>query len=270
MDISPGNFLREARLRLQLSLRDVRKFSSKIAAREKNKRFLISVTRLVEIENDDAIPSVFKIFTLSAILGLSFHEILTLYGVDSDRTHRYRDEIRLSATRPVSAELHNLHTKVTVPVRLDPTFKWETTQLINRVVALWGEIPAAFLLECNPQKHMYVYIGLEDNTMYPLLRPGSLVTIDVERRTVANDGWHNEYDRPIYLVELHDGYVCSWCYASETHITISPHPISKVPPRTFSLSSEAEVIGQVVAVAMRLVPQARTNRVRETAVPTRS
>ena len=33
-----------------------------------------------------------------------------------------------------------------------------------------------------------------------------------------------------------------------------PHPDSKVPVQTFSLSSEAEVLGQVVAVAMRLVP----------------
>ena len=273
MEISPGSFLREVRLRLHLGLRDVQKASSKIAVKEKNKRFHISAARLAQIENDNAIPSVFKIFTLAAIYGLSFHEILTSYGVDSDRTHRYREEIKLSATRPVSAELHNLNTKVTIPVRLDPTFKWETTQLINRVVAFWGEIPAAFLLECSPKQHTYAYIGLEDNTMHPLLRPGSLVTIDGERRQVASGGWNNEYERPIYLVELRDGYLCGWCHVSESHITILPHPISKAPPRIFSLATEAEVIGQVVAVAMRLVPlvpQARTTQARDTALPTQS
>ncbi len=271
MELSSGSFLREVRLRLHLGLRDVQKASSKIAVKEKNKRFHISAARLAQIENDNAIPSVFKIFTLAAIYGLSFHEILTSYGVDSDRTHRYREEIKLSATRPVSAELHNLNTKVTIPVRLDPTFKWETTQLINRVVAFWGEIPAAFLLECSPKQHTYAYIGLEDNTMYPLLRPGSLVTIDGERRQVASDGWNNEYERPIYLVELRDGYLCGWCHVSESHITILPHPISKAPPRIFSLATEAEVIGQVVAVAMRLVPpQARTTQARGTALPAQS
>ena len=271
METSPGNFLREVRLRLHLGLRDVQKLSSTIAAKETNKRFHISAARLAQIENDNAIPSVFKIFTLSAIYGISLHDILSRYGVDSDRTHKYRDEIRLSATRPVSAELRNLNTKVTIPARLDPTFKWETTQLINRVVAFWGEIPAAFLLECNPRQHMYAYIGLEDITMYPLLRPGSLVMIDGERRQVASGGWNNEYERPIYLVELRDGYLCGWCHVSESHITILPHPISNVPPRTFSLASQAEVIGQVVAVAMRLVlPQARTNQARDTALPTQS
>ena len=107
-------------------------------------------------------------------------------------TRQYHDEIELSATRLVSAELHNLTTKVTIPVQLDPTFKWETTQLINRVVALWGEIPAAFLLECNPRKHTYAYIGLEDRTMYPLLKPGALLMIDGDRREVtATDGTTN-------------------------------------------------------------------------------
>jgi transcriptional regulator with XRE-family HTH domain len=271
MEMSPGNFLREARLQLQLGLRDVQKLSSKIAAKESNKRFHISVGRLGQIENDNEIPSAFKIFTLAAIYGLSFHEILTRYGVDSDRIHKYREEIRLSATRPVSAELRNLNTKVTIPVRLDPTFKWETTQLINRVVAFWGEIPAAFLLEYNPRQHMYAYIGLEDTTMYPLLRPGSLVMIDGEHRRVASGGWNNEYERPIYLVELRDGYLCGWCHASETHITILPHPVSKAPSKTFSLTNEAEVIGQVVAVAMRLVPpQDQTIQAHDTVLPTKS
>jgi len=271
MEISPGNFLREVRLRLHLGLRDVQKLSIKVAAKEKNRRFYISAARLAQIENDNAIPSMFKVFTLAAIYGLSFYDILGRYGVDSDRTHSYREEIRLSATRPVSADLRNFSTKVTIPVRLDPTFKWETTQLINRVVAFWGEIPAAFLLECNPKQHMYAYIGLEDDTMDPLLKPGSLVMIDGERRQVNGDGWKNEYERPIYFVELRDGYVCGWCHVLESHITIVPHPISKAPPRTFSLTTEAEVIGQVVAVAMRLVlPQARTNQAPDTARPRQS
>jgi hypothetical protein len=52
-----------------------------------------------------------------------------------------------------------------VPLRLDPSLKWEPTKLINRAVAIWGEIPAAFLLDSDPRKHMYAYIGSEDNTM---------------------------------------------------------------------------------------------------------
>src|SRR5437016_8958384 len=94
MEISPGSFLREVRLRSHLGLRDVQKVSAKIAVKEKNKRFHISAARLAQIENDNAIPSVFKIFTLAVIYGLSFHEILTSYGVDSDRTQIGRASCR--------------------------------------------------------------------------------------------------------------------------------------------------------------------------------
>lgn len=253
-DKSPGNFLKQVRMRLQLGFRDVEGLSSKIAAKEGEARFYLSAARLAQIENEDETPSHFKIFTLSVVYGLSFYEILSLYGVAPDRVHKYRSEMKLAATRPVSPELYSLDEKVKIPVRLDPSFKWESTQLINRAVALWGEIPAAFLLECNPRQHMYAYIGLEDDTMYPLLRQGSLVMIDEMLRSVASGGWSNEYERPIYLVETHDEYLCGWCRVEGSQIMVIPHPISSAPVRTFNLTTEAEVVGQVVCVATRLVP----------------
>lgn len=270
MNSLPGGFLRELRLRLRLALREVQRMSLDIAKAERNKRFYISATRLSEIENSLKVPSQFKIFTLSAVYGVSFYELLARFGVDPDQTHRCRTEIKVPSTRPVSSELLGLEAKVTIPIRFDPSFKWERTHLINRAVALWGEIPAAFLLNCNPREHMYAYIGVEDDTMGPLLRPGSLVMIDNRIRHVRNHSCQNEYERPIYLIELRDGYLCSWCYVSGPEITIVPHPTSTAPVRTFSLSTEAEVIGQVVAVAMRLVPPTPSSRELEITPPVRS
>lgn len=254
MDMLPGVFLRETRLRLRLGVRDIQKMSSKIAKRERNRRFYLSPARLSQIESGIAIPSQFKIFTIAAIYGLSFYEILARYGVDPDRTHVHRAQVQAPATHPISAELHSLGTKLSIPIRLDPSFKWEQTNLVNRVVAMWGEIPAALLLRCNPKVHMYAYIGTQDDTMGPLLRPGSVVMVDGAIRRVAAGGWKNEYDRPIYFVELRDGYVCSWCQVVGSRLTIVPHPNSEAPVRTFDLGKEAEVIGRVVGVTMRLVP----------------
>lgn len=270
MDTSPGSHLKGIRLRLQLGLREIQHMSSKIAAREHNRRFYISAARLTQIENNETIPSQFKVFTLAAVYGISYHEIVRLYGVDPDRSHEYRSQFRFSATRPVTSELVSGDKTITAPVRLDPSFKWERTQLINRAVALWGEIPAAFLLELNPRQHMYAYIGMEDETMSPLLRPGALVMIDDQRRDVANMRWTNEHERPIYLIEFRAGYLCSWCEVSGPTITAVPHPASGAPIRSFNLATEAEVIGQVVGVAMRLVPTTRPSRAHAGAPPARS
>ncbi|MFQ5875712.1 MAG: helix-turn-helix domain-containing protein [Dehalococcoidia bacterium] len=254
MRVLPGRFLKELREKLELGLREVQEASVRIAEAEKNHEFYISAARLAQIENENSVPSVFKVFSLSAIYGVDFLEVLRRFGLDPGRANYYRSLLRLDVTHPVAAEVHAKDATVTLPVRLDPSFRWETTQLVSRVVEVWGEIPVAFLLQLNPRAHMYGYIGLRDFAMYPLLRPGSLVMIDEKRRRVLRDGWRTEFERPIYFVELRDGYRCAWCHLEGSCLTLIPHPMSALPAERFNVPQEAEVVGQVVGVAMRLVP----------------
>jgi hypothetical protein len=66
--------------------------------------------------------------------------------------------------------------------------------------------------------------------------------------------WRTEFDRPIYFVELRDGYACSWCEIRGSQLTLIPHPLSGCTIRQFTYPSEAEIVGQVTGVAMRLIP----------------
>jgi hypothetical protein len=254
MSATPGQFLKTVRERLQVGLREVQEASAVIASEEANDNFYVSAARLTQIENETSIPSVFKLFTLCSIYGLDLNDILSRYGVNANRTHTYDTRFLPESTRTIAAELHGSDERVMVPVRLDSTFRWENTQLINRVVALWGEIPAAFLLRTSPRRHTYGFVGLTDRTMFPLLRPGALIMIDPARRRIQQSGWANEFERPIYFLELRDGYRCAWCQVDGSRLTLIPHPISGLPVQSFSLTSEVDVLGQVVGVAMRLTP----------------
>lgn len=256
MQATPGHYLKEIREKLGLGLRDVQEASSRIAETEHNAEFYISAARLTQIEKRNSVPSAFKLFSLSALYGIGFLDLLRRYGVDPERTGHYRQVLALDTTRLVSAEVESKEGSVTLPVRLDPGFRWETTQLVNHLVALWGEIPVAFLLKFNPRRHLYGYVGLRDLTMYPLLRPGSLVMIDDRRRRVLRTGWRSELERPIYFVELQGGYRCAWCHLEGSRLTLLPHPLSAANAESFACPDEAEVVGQVVGVAMRLVPPA--------------
>ena len=89
--------------------------------------------------------------------------------------------------------------------------------------------------------------------MYPLLRPGSFVQIDDSSTRWQKNPWRSEFDRPMYFVELRDGYVCSWCELQGKTLTIIPHPLSPSQTRQFRYPDEAEIVGRVTAVAMRLV-----------------
>jgi transcriptional regulator with XRE-family HTH domain len=259
MESTAGQYLKAVRERLQMGLRNVQDASSAIAEEEGNENFYVSAARLTQIENEESLPSIHKLFSLCSVYGLDLHDILRRYGIDANRTRSYRTRFLPEATRLTGSEVYGFDEKVLVPVRLDPTFRWETTHLVNRVVAMWGEIPAAFLVNMNPKRHMYGYVGLNDITMYPLLRPGSLLMIDTERRRVAQQGWKGDFDRPIYFIELRDGYRCGWCQVTGSRLMLIPHPAANVPVQTFSLASEAEILGQVVGMAMRLVPPGTPN-----------
>jgi hypothetical protein len=116
----------------------------------------------------------------------------------------------------------------------------------------WGAVPLQYLQDLAKRKYTYAYIGMDDLTMYPLILPGSFVQVDEDLDRVQEGKWRSEFERPIYFIETRDGYLCSWCSLRKGEIILQSHPLSPVPPRILKHPQEAEVIGQVVGLAMRL------------------
>jgi hypothetical protein len=139
-----------------------------------------------------------------------------------------------------------------MPVRLDPSFDLRKTSNIGRLVEQWGLVPLSYLEQFANCHYTYGYIGNEDLTMYPLLPPGSFIQVDESRNKVSEGGWRTEYERPIYFVETRSGYTCCWCSVAGDSIILQSHPLSPVTARVPRYPQEAEVIGQVMGVAIRL------------------
>lgn len=251
-----GQKLKEIRERLGISTTQVEEHSRRIANAEGTKEFLVSTPRLAQIENEGSLPSIFKLYSLSAIYRVRFSDLLRLFGLDLAKAPSHSRLLQPAKTQPVQVELPEAATVVSFPVRFDPAFDRRATQFLNQVVETWGEIPLALLERLNPRTRLYGYIGLDDCTMDPLLRPGSFVVIDDQRLEVATGGWRNEFDRPIYFVELRRGYRCCWCQREGSSLMLIPHPLSGCKIEAFSYPDEAEVIGQVTGVAMRIVETA--------------
>jgi hypothetical protein len=76
--------------------------------------------------------------------------------------------------------------------------------------------------------------------------------VDESRSEVVQGIWRSEYERPIYFVETREGYTCSWCSLKGDHIILQPHPLSPVAVRVLRHPQEAEVVGQVVGIALKL------------------
>ena len=208
---SAGQRLKALRVRLGLSTRDVQAKSQQIAAEKHNQEYDPSHAWLTDIEKGKFTPGIFKLYSLSAIYHRRFSEIASYFGLQIADLSRDSASIGLPRTHLLDsvgdAEIKN----VSLPVKFKPDFRFEKTNLLARVVEKWDEVPVGLLQHLDLRKSTYGYIGLEDFTLYPLIRPGSLVQIDARQRKISPVKWKTEFERPIYFTELRDGYVCSWC-----------------------------------------------------------
>ena len=244
-----GEKLKRVRERLKLTFRDVEQASQEVAARRGSDEFAIALSRLADIENKGTLPTIYRLYTLCVIYRLDFDEVLRWYGVPRDQSHgdaahiplEVTHEIRLSPSRTVN-----------VPQSLDCEINLDQTTFLSQLIRRWGKMPLDFLNGLDLRQFRYGFIGLKDWAMYPILRPGSLVLIDESKRKIVNNGWTNEFDRPIYFLEHRNGYVCSWCSLDGESLMLHPHPASHGSPSRYHYPSEIEVVGQVAGVAMIL------------------
>jgi transcriptional regulator with XRE-family HTH domain len=248
--LSGGHHLRLLREQLGLTMRDVETASATIAMKHKSDEFAIPPSRLSDIETKGVVPSIYRIYSLSVIYRRDARELLAFFGVDLNKT---ADDLHL-ASPPKShvADALQSNSWAQIPVRIDPSFDLRFTVNMGRVVEQWGIVPLAYLAQFANRRYTYGYIGSEDFTMYPILPPRTFIQIDETKNRVVEGAWKSEYERPIYFVETRDGYTCSWCSIQKDGLVLQSHPLSPVAVRMLKHPQEAEVIGQVVGVAMRL------------------
>ena len=250
MELNGGQKLRELREYLGYRMKDVELASNQIARRFENDEFAIPPSRLSDIETKGIVPSIFRLYSFAAIYHREYRELLSFYGLELDGISADIGFGHPQNTH-VSEALSNL-TQIRVPTRLDPGFSLEKTTDLKRVIEQWGTVPMAYLAMFADDRYTYGHIGSEDFTMYPILPPDSFVQVDGARNKVGEGAWRSEFERPIYFVEMRDGYTCCWCSIKRDSIVLQPHPLSPVAVRVLRYPQEADVLGQVVGVAMRL------------------
>jgi transcriptional regulator with XRE-family HTH domain len=247
----PGQKLKRARERLSLRYRDVNEASQKLADLYKNREFYIALSRLSDIENRGVVPSIFRLYSLCSIYRLDFLDVMNWYGVNVGNVPSDAARIPISQTHVL--EMNAPPTGIVqLPVLADANLDLKKTFFLNRHVREWGILPLHMLNSADFRKNKYGFIGSDDWTMYPILMPGSLVQIDDSRTKIATSGWIYEHERPIYFLEHRNGFECCWCSLLGNQLILQPHGSSPVAGKQFRYPGEVEVIGQVIAVAMRL------------------
>jgi transcriptional regulator with XRE-family HTH domain len=253
LNVRGGKRLRALRRSLGLSIREVERLSQKVVDEKKNRDFYLSDTWVTDIEKGNFRPSAFKIYSLSVIYKCGFGKILSFFGLKLSDIVRDQALFGLPKTHLVGAAEEDAAESMTLPVGPHSGFDLEKTALLNRLVEAWGDFPVPLLERLDLRKSLYGYIGLKDFTLSPLLPPGSFVQIDTSQTKIKKGSWRLEFERPIYFIELRDGYVCGWCEIKDGQLSVIPHPNSPVEIRRFPYPGEAVIVGRVTGVAMRIV-----------------
>lgn len=242
--------LRAMRERLGLTVRNVSSYSAQIADTKKNRAFFLPLSRLFEIENKDVVPSAYRFYSLAVIYHCDIRVLMGWYGIDVNDCAL--DSASIDIPHSHLADISGFATFTTMPVNMNPSFDPVRTMNLATAIGEWGMVPLSYLSQFRNANYSYGYIGTTDFTMYPILPPGCFVQIDESKNKVVDGTWRSEYDRPIYFVQTRDGYRCCWCSLQNGFLALQPHPLSPERLRTLRYPQEAEILGQVVGVAMRL------------------
>jgi transcriptional regulator with XRE-family HTH domain len=246
VDMTPGLRLRQVRERLGLTYRDVERCSFELAAQRGRPDFVLHISRLADIENRGVVPTVHKMYTLAAVYHLSPLELFRWYEVPIEEL--FGDALASPAPR---SHLMAPPVAMRLPIVFDPAFDPRRTEFLSRMVSEWGELEGIMTTNRSGY-HRYGYIGLGDRRMMPMLRPGSVVLVDARVRQIEDSDWVNEYDRPMYFVDVRDGYRCGWFQRDGAKLTMQPHPLSRCLSESWRCPDDAEIVGRVVGIVSRL------------------
>lgn len=243
--------MKQLRERLGLTLREVEALSKQLAVKKQNQDFVISRGWLNNVENGAYTPGLYKLYSLGAIYNTHWSSIFSFFGLNLSEFGRDRAMFAPPKTQ-LASDAPEADDTIVVPLRPDQALRLDRTNLLSKLGEIWGEIPIRLIQHLDLRNGVYGFVGMSDHTMYPIIRPGSIVQIDQNQRKIVLVKWENEHERPIYFIELRGEYVCSWCEMGGGYLSAVPHPNSKCEVRRFSYPREAEIVGRVVGVTMRL------------------
>lgn len=240
------------RERLGLTVRQVEQLSELVAQAKRSRDYFISNGWLTKLEAGRSKPTIYTLFTLSLIYHISFDELLAVYGVHLNEFITYSQLIKL----PHNAIITNIPgSRESASLSLDRHSRkhlLQKTNLLANILAQWGEVPIELVWLLDIEAPLYGFIGLTDFTLHPMIRPGSIVLIDNKENKIVSDAWHDEYDRPIYFLELHTGFACSFCEIDGHQIRLVPHPKSPSSIKQFPYPQAVTVLGRVTGMMTRL------------------
>jgi transcriptional regulator with XRE-family HTH domain len=243
-----GQLLKRTRNKMNLSVREAAAKSRTIAGVLKDERYKTSPSSLSDYELRNAPPRDFhKVIALCSIYGLQFGSVMKRMGIDlADAGTESMPDCHLFRVEPtVTAKQVNAGIL--------------GTGLLEKVREECQEIPlflrhslGYFSGSAHVSLDDFFWVGSDDHPLHPYLAKGLFVIVNRRRKTPFHFGSKPWWQQPLYIILMRDGTYLACCGAVENGLLVI-HPYGRDFHRSaqYRLHQDAEVVGQIVAIARR-------------------
>jgi len=244
-----GQLLKRTRRRMNLSVREAAAMSRTIAEVLTDDRYTASPSSLSDYELRNTPPRDFhKIITLCSIYGLQVESALKRIGVAvaDAGTESMPDRYLFRAEPTVAAKSADSDIL--------------RTGFLQKLLEENQEIPfflrhslGYFSGSVHVSLDDFFWVGDDDDPLHPYLAKGLLVIVNRRRKTPFHFVSKPVWQQPIYIVLKRDGmHLAACCGVENDKLVVHPYAPDFHSTAEYRNHQDAEVVGQIVAIARRL------------------
>ena len=247
-----GRLLRSSRSKMNLSLREASAMSGQIVGLLGDQRYFVSPSSLSDYEVLDTPPRHFhKSVTLCSLYGLEFHSFVKTIGIEPEELGQESmpDHFMGRASPQVSLD------------RLGGNEKPNHGGFLGDLLRECGEVP--FFLRDSiagisglPDVSLddFFWTGGERNALHPYLIDALIVVVNRRKRKPVHFRSKPLWEQPVYAMLKRDGtYLCACCGTENGSLVVHPYSQKLYRPTQLRYHDDAEVVGQIVAIARKLL-----------------
>ena len=237
-----------------LTMRDMEQHADDLANTVNDNKYRFSRAWLSEVERGQLAPQLHKLCALMIIYRQPLGDFPRLCGIDEADIIKYQLQRPLPATCPFAIynkELADGGQRLLRLPQINPQFDGSSSSTEEQLIIGQGTVPLKETLTYDNQDIRYAFIGMQDQRMAPLVPAGAFIRIDVRQRQIISGSWPDEL-RPLYLVKIRNRYYVSWLEMTDGRLILLAHSLSGSRSLTVRNPSDAEVIGRVTGVTMKM------------------
>lgn len=247
-----SHLLGDARTKAGLSLRAASDLSQQIAAILEDQHYFMSPSSLSDYEaRDTPAHHIQKVITLCLLYAVPFHTFLNAAGIPAAKAGQEAIPDRLMPTIQLAPRDYSF-------VESDePATQGFLGELQHRCAEVPVFLRGAIASLCglaSPSLRSFFWIGGIRSPIHPFLTNGLLVSVDRHRQKPIDSRSRPPWQQSLYIVLKRDGtYLCGPCGIENGNLVMYPDAEHLELREQFRNRRDAEVVGQVIAIARRLL-----------------